>query len=104
MQHKWVASNLGHGSKMCRHCCITDREAAALGCLNECDAPPPKPQTANDNKKVSVDDGEYYGPGLCDDDDEDDFEDGAECGQMSDGTCMMAGTEYCDFECPYRDD
>jgi hypothetical protein len=32
-------------------------------------------------------------------DDEDDFD----CGGMVDGTCMYAGTEWCDFECPYRD-
>lgn len=25
------------------------------------------------------------------------------CGQLDDGSCMLAGTEYCDFECPYRD-
>lgn len=27
-----------------------------------------------------------------------------ECGQMPDGGCSLAGTEYCDFECPFRDD
>ena len=26
-----------------------------------------------------------------------------ECGQLPDGTCMLAGTEQCDFECPFRD-
>jgi len=50
-----------------------------------------------------MDDNEYYGPCLCDDEDDDFDEDGSECGQLPDGTCMMAGTEYCDFECPYRD-
>lgn len=24
-----------------------------------------------------------------------------ECGQMPDGSCSQAGTEYCDFECPF---
>ena len=27
-----------------------------------------------------------------------------ECGQTRDGDCSLAGTEYCDFECPFRDD
>lgn len=27
-----------------------------------------------------------------------------ECGQTSDGDCLLAGTEYCDFECPFRDE
>lgn len=26
-----------------------------------------------------------------------------ECGRLTNGTCMFAGTEHCDFECPYRD-
>lgn len=26
-----------------------------------------------------------------------------ECGQVQDGGCLMAGTEFCDFECPFRD-
>ncbi len=25
-----------------------------------------------------------------------------ECGQQSDGACLLAGTEECDFECPFR--
>jgi hypothetical protein len=25
------------------------------------------------------------------------------CGRTDDGICMLAGTEHCDFECPYRD-
>ncbi len=24
-----------------------------------------------------------------------------DCGQGSDGSCSMAGTEYCDWECPF---
>lgn len=24
-----------------------------------------------------------------------------ECGKMGDGYCSLAGTEYCDFECPF---
>lgn len=30
-------------------------------------------------------------------DDEDDFD----CGMTSDGGCTLAGTEECDWECPY---
>ena len=28
----------------------------------------------------------------------------SECGQMPDGSCQLAGTEYCDFSCPFRDE
>lgn len=39
---------------------------------------------------------EYHcGP---DDDDTDDWMD--DCGMMPDGTCMNAGTEWCDWDCP----
>jgi len=31
-----------------------------------------------------------------DEDDED------ECGMTEDGFCQLAGTEYCDWECPFR--
>lgn len=27
-----------------------------------------------------------------------------ECGLTDDGFCMLAGTEYCDFDCPFRDE
>jgi hypothetical protein len=29
-----------------------------------------------------------------------------ECGKVpaAEGGCLMAGTEYCDFECPFRDE
>lgn len=42
-------------------------------------------------------------------DDDNEYDDDAElnCGlvMMEDGVeiCMSAGTEYCDFECPFRD-
>lgn len=35
-------------------------------------------------------------------DDDDEFRE-HDCGLMDDGQCMLAGTEWCDFECPYRD-
>jgi len=36
---------------------------------------------------------------------EDAYEDlEADCGMTPDGYCMNAGSEYCDFECPFRDD
>ena len=25
-----------------------------------------------------------------------------DCGQLGDGRCMHAGSEHCDFDCPYR--
>jgi hypothetical protein len=34
--HAWIKSPLGHGEVMCSRCCITNREAAVLGRLNEC--------------------------------------------------------------------
>lgn len=44
---------------------------------------------------------EYF---LDDDDDLDDEEDAFfDCGLMDDGQCTSAGSEWCDFECPYRD-
>lgn len=39
--------------------------------------------------------------------DPDDEDPGADCGRWSNGrltsSCSLAGTEFCDFECPYRD-
>lgn len=45
---------------------------------------------------------EYIDDHMFDDEDdfidiEDDFE---ECGMMADGQCMLAGTEFCDWDCP----
>jgi hypothetical protein len=41
---------------------------------------------------------------YADDMEDDIYEDArANCGLTDDGTCMLAGTEYCDFECPFRD-
>jgi hypothetical protein len=35
-------------------------------------------------------------------DDDDALDDLTEnCGRMSDGGCSLAGTEYCDWECPF---
>lgn len=36
-------------------------------------------------------------------DDEGELDLDADCGLMGDGQCMLAGTEWCDFECPHRD-
>lgn len=34
---------------------------------------------------------------------EDEFEDAMmNCGMMRDGTCSMAGSEECEFECPFN--
>ena len=36
---------------------------------------------------------------------EDEYEQAlSQCGITQDGYCMLAGTEYCDFECPFRDE
>lgn len=34
--HEWIPSTLGHGESMCKHCFVTNREAAVLGELNHC--------------------------------------------------------------------
>lgn len=36
-------------------------------------------------------------------DDEDEPDREHDCGLMDDGQCMLAGTEWCDFECHNRD-
>jgi Lar family restriction alleviation protein len=47
-QHVWEPSTLGHGETVCRNCKITNREAAVLGELNECNAlTPPVPVTTD---------------------------------------------------------
>lgn len=35
--HIWVPSKLGHGEMMCSRCSITNREAAVLGLLDQCE-------------------------------------------------------------------
>jgi len=40
------------------------------------------------------------GEGFTDEDAIDHLMD--ECGQDGDGNCSMAGTEYCDWECPFN--
>ena len=41
---------------------------------------------------------------MPDDYDDPGDEDGlADCGLMNNGSCSMAGSEFCDFECPNRD-
>lgn len=41
-----------------------------------------------------------------DDDEPDDYDPGSECGRWENGklsgSCVLAGTEFCDFECPHR--
>lgn len=44
----------------------------------------------------------YPDPDDIDDGDEFDWLE-QECGLADDGQCAMAGTEHCDFTCPYRD-
>lgn len=42
----------------------------------------------------------------CEDDNEvDEFEEAMDnCSQLSDGFCMQAGSEYCEFECPFNEE
>jgi hypothetical protein len=53
------------------------------------------------------DDFDDYPDSYEDDDRDDEWEDALEeCGQLPKhlgGGCQLAGTEYCDFECPFRD-
>lgn len=41
-KHDWVKSKLGHGEAMCSRCFTTNREAAALGELENCKVAPPE--------------------------------------------------------------
>lgn len=34
-------------------------------------------------------------------DDPDEYDPFDDCGMTADGHCMLAGTEWCDFDCPY---
>jgi hypothetical protein len=60
----------------------------------------PQPEPAPDHDWTNYDDFDDAG-------DEDDFDPGEECGRWLNGNldrwCRLAGTEFCDFECPYRD-
>lgn len=58
-------------------------------------------QTALDEMRVHLEDNSEYEPD--DPPDEDDALDALleECGQQPDGTCLLAGTEYCDWDCPF---
>lgn len=55
--HRWTESSLGHGERMCERCGITNREAAVLGLLNECEAEPSRHLPELENATV----GDLYG-------------------------------------------
>lgn len=39
---------------------------------------------------------------ICFDDERESEDDSLDdCGRLPDGTCMLAGTEHCDWDCPY---
>lgn len=39
---------------------------------------------------------------ICFDDERQEEDDDLDsCGRLPDGTCMLAGTEHCDWDCPY---
>lgn len=104
MQHDWVKSTLGHGNLMCTRCWTTDLEAMALGEMYHCSVPPPP--AANQNERTWTQ--EKIDDDVFRDTDEDDGPiPGEECGRWRNGSlgqyCAKAGTEECDFECPYRD-
>jgi hypothetical protein len=52
-----------------------------------------------------LDEPDYYEDDDCYEDD-DDYDPGEECGRWINGrlshSCTKAGSEECDFECPYR--
>jgi hypothetical protein len=65
---------------------------------------PWSPSVINEDDHPDDIDDEYRDP---DDSEEDEWEYAMqECGKVpaAEGGCLMAGTEYCDFECPFRDD
>ena len=43
----------------------------------------------------------FYGDDDGGDEHGDDDDAEFECGQMPDGTCFLAGSEWCDWDCPY---
>ncbi len=72
------------------------------------DVPPypaaPEPCVDRLPHPLGLDDGDApdIGDGFSDEWDEDgDCFDGSDCGRFHDGTCSLAGTEYCDWDCPY---
>ena len=97
MQHDWISSTLGHGEMMCSRCKITNREAAALG-EHECAPPTPKPANDIHLTQEQIDD-------SCIAVDDEDYDPGEECGRWENGWlsryCSRAGTEFCDWDCPY---
>jgi len=55
---------------------------------------PRKPPTQDEIDEMLL------GPRECDEPEDDDM---SECGLSPDGQCSLAGSEWCDFECAYRD-
>jgi hypothetical protein len=58
-------------------------------------------QMANAQDYGDDEDGLWDSPDDLDDDEEDE-DPLINCGMMPDGTCQLAGTEECDWECPLR--
>ena len=73
------------------------REAAALG-EHECAPPTPKPANDIHLTQEQIDD-------SCIAVDDEDYDPGEECGRWENGWlsryCSRAGTEFCDWDCPY---
>lgn len=77
---------------------------SSFGCPEECGAtyvlwinPVDGPALMCVVKPVFVEDDDFDGD-FFDDDDDPDFD---ECGMAASGGCTLAGTEWCDWECPY---
>jgi hypothetical protein len=47
--------------------------------------------------QIELDDGDWFDEP---DDDDGEFDDDR-CGMMADGTCLLVGTEECDWDCPH---
>lgn len=62
--------------------------------MAECDVPPAPPVATND------DDEEEPDYALDDEDDDDDLDD-LSCGELPEGGCSLAGTEWCDWKCSH---
>jgi len=48
---------------------------------------------------MEPEDDQFFDDDYDDDPEDDGFED---CGMTDEGLCMYAGSEWCDFECPFN--
>lgn len=63
-----------------------------------------QPQASTRDEAPANDtDDDHLADCVFDDGDEEDDLAELSCGEMSDGGCSLAGTEYCDWKCPFSD-